>query len=53
MENIKSGYKAKNFNKFITKLELKEEFDCSVASDGAGSCACRGPGAYCPNLSRK
>ncbi len=30
MKNIKSGYKVKNFNKFITELELKEEFTCPI-----------------------
>ncbi len=49
MENIKSGYKAKNFNRFITELESKEEFNCGVHATN-GSCSCDGIVAYCPKL---
>ncbi len=46
MKSIKLRYKINNFNKFISELELKEEFTCPPYSINGG-CACDGPNAYC------
>ncbi len=49
-KKLKYGFKIKDFQNFITKLEFKSEFTCSPYANGPGSCACHGPSSYCTIL---